>query len=189
MQQINAKRVQDLTRLGGKVIYWDLCKGLKFDYSTKLYMNKPESDLGNETPEIFWNFLIQTYHLIPARKTHLGLIKKWICCRLDFAVPLDCRGKIEENDKYLDLDRRTAKKTNQNMEDDGDGVSNCIWCDKTDPKKPGDATGGIENQRQYRNHQDYSITEIGLNTVKRLEDWSKFAVDQTPMKDLQLTFL
>ena len=46
-----------------KVIYWELCKGLKF--ADKWYMHKPESVPENETHTIQWDFEIQTNHPIP----------------------------------------------------------------------------------------------------------------------------
>ena len=33
----------------GKIIYWELCKRLKFDHTNKWFMYKPESLLKNET--------------------------------------------------------------------------------------------------------------------------------------------
>ena len=37
----------------GKVINWELCKRLNFDYTNKWYTHKPESVLENETRKIF----------------------------------------------------------------------------------------------------------------------------------------
>ena len=44
----------------GKVIYQELCKKLKFDYTNKWYMHNPESILENETHKVLWDFEIQT---------------------------------------------------------------------------------------------------------------------------------
>ena len=57
------------------VILEELCKKLKFDYTSKRYMHKPESILENETHEIFWGFEIQTDHLISARWPDIVKIK------------------------------------------------------------------------------------------------------------------
>ena len=46
----------------GKVIYWELCKGLKFDQAQKWYIYKPESVLENRMYEILWDFFIQMDH-------------------------------------------------------------------------------------------------------------------------------
>ena len=40
-----------------KAIHWELCKKLKFDYTTKWYMHKPESVLGNEKHKDSLEFL------------------------------------------------------------------------------------------------------------------------------------
>ena len=59
-----------------KVIQWELCKKLKFDYTNKWYMHNPASILKNETHELFWDFDIQTDHLISARRPDLIIITK-----------------------------------------------------------------------------------------------------------------
>ena len=41
-----------------KVIYWELCKRFKFDYTTKWYMPSLESVLENETHQNLWDFEI-----------------------------------------------------------------------------------------------------------------------------------
>ena len=100
----------------GKVIFWELCKRLKFDLIIKWYLLKPESDLESETHNIFWDFEI----LIPARRPGLWLIKKK---RIYYLV--DHRVKIKESEKinkYLDL-ARELKKTVEH-----DDHTNCSWC-------------------------------------------------------------
>ena len=49
----------------GKVIYWELCKKLKFDHVKKWYMHNSESVL--ETHNLLWDIEIQTDHLISTR--------------------------------------------------------------------------------------------------------------------------
>ena len=85
----------------GKVIYLELCKKLKYDHMNKWYMHKPESILENEICKIFWDFEIQTDHLILARWPDFMIVNKkkrtiWI---MDFAVSVDHRVKIKENEK------------------------------------------------------------------------------------------
>ena len=58
----------------GKVIHWELCKRLKFDYTTNWYKHKPETILKNGIHEILWDFEIQKDYLIPARNLTLLLI-------------------------------------------------------------------------------------------------------------------
>ena len=40
----------------GKVILWELCKKLKFNYTAKWYIHKPESFLEDETLKIIWDW-------------------------------------------------------------------------------------------------------------------------------------
>ena len=58
----------------GKVIHWEFCKRLKFDYTNKLYVCKPESDFENERHIILGDYEIQTDYLIPAERPDLVLI-------------------------------------------------------------------------------------------------------------------
>ena len=72
-------------------------------------MQKPESDLENETYKILWDFEIETDHVIPTRH-----------CAVEFAVPEDHRIKtieIEKRDNYLNLARK-LKKTMEHENDD-----------------------------------------------------------------------
>ena len=59
-----------------EVIYCQLCKKMKFDYSNKWHMHKPESVLKNETHKLLWHFEIQMDHLILARLPNLVIINK-----------------------------------------------------------------------------------------------------------------
>ena len=54
----------------------ELFKRSKFDYSTKWYMQKPESIRKNEIYKILWDFEIQTDYLIQAGLPNLVLINK-----------------------------------------------------------------------------------------------------------------
>ena len=74
--QLAQKEYNTRQNWAGKVVYWELCKRLKFDHTTKWYMHKPESIQENEKHKIFWDFEIQTDHLIPARKPHIVFINK-----------------------------------------------------------------------------------------------------------------
>ena len=42
-----------------KVIFWELCKEVKFHQTNKWYMHKAESVYENETLKILWDFEIQ----------------------------------------------------------------------------------------------------------------------------------
>ena len=56
----------------------------------------------------------------------------------------------------------------------------------TVPKGIGKGTGGLGNKRISRDHPNYIIIKIGLNTGKSPGDLKRLAVTQTPMS-LQLT--
>ena len=49
---------------------------LKFDHTTKYYMDILEFVLENESHEIFWDFDIETDQLIPAWRPDLVIINK-----------------------------------------------------------------------------------------------------------------
>ena len=57
-----------------KVIYWELCKKFKFDLTSKRYRHSPQSLRENETHTILWDFVIQTDHLISARRPDLVIV-------------------------------------------------------------------------------------------------------------------
>ena len=69
--------------LVGKVIHWELCKKLKFDYTNKWYIHNPESVLENKTHKLLWDFEIQTARrpdLVIAnqkKKKKIELAEKW----------------------------------------------------------------------------------------------------------------
>ena len=54
----------------------DLCKKLKFHNTDKCYLNKPEPLLANETPNIFWEFDVQTDHTVLAKRPDLIVVNK-----------------------------------------------------------------------------------------------------------------
>ena len=94
----------------GKMIHWELCKKLKFDYTNKSYMHNTKSVVENETHKLLWRFKIQTDNLISTRQPDLTITnKKEKTCRIvDFVVPVNHRVKLKESekrDKYLDLAR------------------------------------------------------------------------------------
>ena len=62
--------------LVGKVIHWEMCKKLKFDYTNKWHMHNPASLLMNETHKLLGDFNIQTNYLIAARRACLIIINK-----------------------------------------------------------------------------------------------------------------
>ena len=59
-----------------KVIHRELCKKLKFDNTNKWFMHNLVSGMENEMHKLFWDFEIQTDHLILARQPDLIIINK-----------------------------------------------------------------------------------------------------------------
>ena len=74
MQQTDTKGKKTRYDLAGKIIHWELFKRLRFDHTTKWYVQNPESVLKNATQKVLKYFEIQTEQLIPARKPDLELI-------------------------------------------------------------------------------------------------------------------
>ena len=60
----------------GNVNHLELWKRQKLDNSAKWYMHKPESVLQNEMHKNLKNFLMQSNHLIQARKPELVLLTR-----------------------------------------------------------------------------------------------------------------
>ena len=73
-------------------------------------MHIPAPVLEKDTHKLQWDFDIQTYHLISAKRPEFMIINKKI---VDVAVPADHRKKLKEyekKNKYLDLVRKLKKK-------------------------------------------------------------------------------
>ena len=82
-------------------INWELCYEFKFDRTNKCYIYNQVCVLENELHKILWDFEIQTDHLISARRPDLMIvIEKMSTSRIpDFAIPVDIRVKLKENEK------------------------------------------------------------------------------------------
>ena len=84
-------------------------------------MLNSEFVLENETPNLFRDFEIQTYHLISIRRSDRIIINNknmWTCRVGDFVVPADHRVKLRESemkDKYLDIVRELKKLWNMKV--------------------------------------------------------------------------
>ena len=60
----------------GKVIHWELCKNVKFDYTKKWYMHNSESVQKKEMHKVFWDFEMQTDQLIFARRSDQVIVNQ-----------------------------------------------------------------------------------------------------------------
>ena len=56
-------------------------------------------------------------------------------------------------------------------------------------QKIGIGTGGFGNKKTNRDHPNYRIVEVGLNTEKSPGDLRRPAVTQTPVENHQLTLV
>ena len=100
----------------------------------------------------------------------------WI---VDFAIPMDHRGKIRENKERQILWPCQGNKKAMEFEVDGD--SNCNWYVWNNPQRLGKRAGGVRNQWTSQDHPKYSIVKINQNTEKSPGDLRRLAVTQTPI--------
>ena len=90
---------------------------------------------------------------------------------MDFVVPADLRIKLKESekkDKYRELVKELKK----------------LWKGLVQ-----EGPGGLGNKWTSRDHPNYSIIEIGLDTEKSPGDLTRHAVSQTPVRIHRLTLL
>ena len=172
-----------------KVIHWEMCKKFKFDHANKWYMHYPAPIQENDTRKHLCDFNIQTYHLIPARRLYLIIInkRKRICKIVDIAVPADHRINVKEcekRDKYLDLARKLKKLWNMKVMI----VPMVIGAFGTITKGSLKGLGAwkIMDGRDYPND---TIAENGQNLETSPGDLRRFAVNQTPVKNHQVTLI
>ena len=69
------------------------------------------------------------------------------------------------------------------MEHENDSDTNCNWYTRYSHQMIDVRTGGLRNNGTNRDHPNYSIVQIGLNTEKSPGDLRRLAVTQTSVKD------
>ena len=74
------------------------------------------------------------------------------------------------------------------MENESDGDINCNRYSWYSHQRIGTGSGRLRNKRTNRDHPNYCVIEIGQNTEKSPGDL-RFAVSQTPERNLRLTLL
>ena len=114
--------------------------------------------------------------------------KKETCKIVDFAVPVDHRVKLKENEKknkYLDLARDFTKT----VKHESNVYINYFWWSWYSHRRIIKVTGGLGNKRRSGDHSNYTIIEIGQNTEKSPGDLRWFAVTQNSVKGHQLTLM
>ena len=82
--------------LMGKAIYWDLCRKKRFVTTDKWYEHEPHPVTENKKFKILWEFIVQTDHIIEARRPDMMIIdqENKLCLIVDFAEPSDQRIEI-----------------------------------------------------------------------------------------------
>ena len=109
MQQLDKKGIQDKHDKVEKVVHKEFGKKLKFDNADQWYMYKSESVFEHDTHKILGDFEIQT-----SQKTRPSIDwqeknKNERTCRVDFAVTVDHRVKIDESENTWILPENRKK--------------------------------------------------------------------------------
>ena len=95
-----------------------------------------------------------------------------LCC------PYRPQSKTEKKRKER-LVRRPCEGTEETVEHESDGDTNCNWWSWCSHRRIGIETGELGNKNT--DHPNNGIIEIGLNTVKSSGDLRRHAVTQTPV--------
>ena len=98
----------------GRIVHWKLARKFNFEAGDKWYEDEPESVLESEDYKIFWNFSIQTDHVIGSPIPDLVVVdkKERSCKVIDLEVPGGIRTvekKKDKVEKYQDLGRGLQK--------------------------------------------------------------------------------
>ena len=91
----------------GKRIHWEVCRKNGIEVKPKWYEHQSEAVQENERCKILWDFIIQTDHVIEARRPYMIVIDKEtkFAKIIDFAIPYDSRvssKEVEKIEKYQD---------------------------------------------------------------------------------------
>ena len=154
------------------VIYRELCKWLRFDYSTKWYQHKYQS---KKMRRIKFCGILTDKEITESGPDDIELIKKTrICHPEDFALLVGQEVRIKENEKrQINVSCKGVKNVKETV---GEGDKNCYWCSKNVTWKLGEKTEEIKPV----DHTDCRIVEISKNTQKST---GVLAVTQTSVRD------
>ena len=92
--------------------------------------------------------------------------------------------ECEKRDKYLGL----ARELKTTVEYESDDNTNCNLCSGYSYQKICTKTRELGNKSANRDHPNYCIIEIGLNTQKSPGDLRRLII-QTPVRNYQLTLV
>ena len=102
---------------------------------------------------------------------------------MDFAVPVEDSLKVKERKVF-----RSFQRSEQTIEQESDGDTNCNWRARGSQQRISIETGGLGNKQTSGDHPNDSIIKIGLNTEKNPGDL-RLVVTQTPERNHQLTLV
>ena len=165
-----------------------MCKKFKFDHTNKWYMHNPAPLLENDTHKVLWDLVIQTDHLISARRPGLIIIYKkkenLQNCRLcSLGWPQNILKKCEKKDMYFDLARELKKLWNMKVT----LVPIVIGAFGTITKG---LLKGLEDLEVGGRVENIQMTaENGQNTEKSPGDLWRLAVTQTRVKSHQIILM
>ena len=153
-----------------------------------MIIHNTESLRQYETYKLLWYFVIQTDHLISARRPDLVIVtkkekKKRTCRVVDFTVPADHRVKLKESEKrvkYQDIARELKRLHKKKVT----VIPVVIVVLDTVTKRLVQGLEDLETRRS-RDHPNYSIIKIGQNTEKCPGDLRILAVTHNPVIDHQ----
>ena len=156
LNQTRTNKFWTMDQWVGKEIWWELCRRLGFDHTAKWYMHKKKSVLEGETHELFWDFEIQADLLVSVKRSdsvgwrEKPSLSRGFCCS---GRPQSESERRRRNRRVLRLCQRTERA----IEHESDCDTNCCWPVWNDLQRFGKVTGGIVNQRKYRDNPDYGI--------------------------------
>ena len=111
--------------------------------------------------------------------------KKRTCWIVNFAVSADHREKIKES-KKIDYCLDLARELKENMEQEGDGDTNCGWRTCDNPQRIGKGTGILINKRTSGAYLDY-YWDRPEYWEEYQRDLRRLTVTQNPMRNHPLT--
>ena len=97
-----------------RIVHLELCQKFELLGKIKWYNHRPESVMENDRVKVFWDFNIQTDHVIQHRRPDIVIVHKVErkCQLTDIAVPGDKRVEMKEQEKienYNELKREIKK--------------------------------------------------------------------------------
>ena len=148
----------------------------------------------NQTPscrmrhKILWNIEIRRDPQRSARRLYQTIINKKKKKRENLPNSELCRPRrpLSENQRKRKGRQllRPCQRTKSAMEHEGDGDTNCYRYTWNDTQRLTQGAARVGNRRTRRDHLNYSIAKIGLNTEKNPGKLKRFDVTRPPVKTI-----